>query len=282
MKTGQSIKVFCQDKKGNKKELVGIYIGNLYINEYEHLMKINGIVLYGKEINSENNPKIYLLDKNEFKFSVSRTRLDRKFSDLCRLFVIDYNKKLTILGKELLGHKKIEDILKRECSIIPTGYDKDSTEALFKTLVIKESIFNKLENLKYGDIWEIMLEHIEKGFYNFVVISKKGFLNCQHVSDLDSAEDIYEDGFKTVYRTADLGKGTYTFLPTENGAENVHSFFNHFEEDDEIGILEIEYTGHYLQCILGDFHKDYVVLQEPSNIKITGILYKELDDLLMY
>lgn len=98
---------------------------------------------------------------------------------------------------------------------------------------------------------------------DFISVERKGPVEFQHVTTIETAELIEKNGFKVVDEdfVGDLGKGFYGYQE-----ENLYGFVNvknYISEDfwaDEVAVITAEHEGRYLECVYGYGHVGYLLI----------------------
>lgn len=153
-----------------------------------------------------------------------------------------------------------EELLKR---IQYTGrwtYE-DSSKAIFRHLIITKEELEMIE--KEYDIEEFA----EKYNISFISLECYGQIDFEHYTDVCNDESIQEKGLIISDSTwiSDLNNGIYVIEEyDEDAKDNLNTYFEDKEEDDELLKVVGTYEGKYIKCIYGEGHENYIVI--PTNI----------------
>lgn len=180
--------------------------------------------------------------------------------------------------------KELQSLLNKnqiQFKLEKTGIFDEDIEPLFTHLILSSmDDFHKLKNIE----WKNLMEEFEIDFISVKrECIKKEFI---HITDIDSSDNINDFGFKIPTDVSgDLGVGVY-FIDNNNidGKINLENYiYDNYNEDDEIAVITIEYTGDYLECVLGDNHKGYIIIKSAIPEKnITNIDYINAEDFEEY
>jgi len=120
---------------------------------------------------------------------------------------------------------------------------------------------------------------------DFISLKKFGKVEVLHITSTLNKQSIHEKGLlcnRTVGWINDLGIGLYGVdKDNETGLENLRTYVEGHFDDDDMLIVEADYTGEYIQCIYGYGHEGYIVLKVSIPAQdVTDIISSNVDDFL--
>lgn len=184
--------------------------------------------------------------------------LSKSLNITLNTFTSDFLKECTFEKTAYLKSKTKESGAFNHCII-----DSDTLYGLYR----KYDIHNKRNALE-----TICKEHN----IDFISVSNNTRHSVSHIVSYDTYDYIEKNGFQINQEfVMDLGDGVYCFdLSSDDSVSNMMTYLDNsdlFEEDDEAMILKLSYTGKVTRCIYGENHEGYLVLKDPSKIKIVDI-----------
>lgn len=156
--------------------------------------------------------------------------------------------------------------------------EKSEDDFLFKHLILEEVQLNEL-----GYSPKELLSLLE---IDFLSVKRHGEFDFLHTSHISNFEDIERDGLKYDPNPdfiSDLGVGLY--VVEEDNIEAVDHLAtyisNHYDYDEEeLVVVRGSYNGSYVECVAGDYHKGYIVIQEDLDASILEVDVEKIDDFL--
>jgi len=174
-----------------------------------------------------------------------------KFSLTSFLF---YNHQKKKKGAAYMSKTQILEINHLEDKIEQTGGVLG--DLMFSHLILSESDYavfkDELEQL--ADILKV----------DFISVERTGPIEFQHVTDVDTASLIEQEGFKIIDEDfiGDIGKGIYGFQRENlDSLMNVQTYIAEDFSESEVAMITASHNGKYLECVFGYGHEGYILLK---------------------